>query len=52
MQYSEVRDLFASDFDQVIAACKFWDARVIEDLKEARAHHVAETDFTREVRGK
>jgi len=45
-----VRELFASDFDQVIAACKFWDTRVIEDLKEARAHHVAETDFTREAR--
>ena len=29
VQYAEVRELFASDFDQVIAACKFWDTRVL-----------------------
>ncbi|KAL3907753.1 MAG: hypothetical protein SGPRY_010059 [Prymnesium sp.] len=50
VQYPEVRELFASDFDQVISACKFWDSRVLDDLKEARAHHVAETDFRREAR--
>jgi len=50
VQYSEVRELFASDFDQVIAAAKFWDSRVVADLKEARAHHIAECDFHREAR--
>ena len=50
VQYAEVRSLFASDFDQMISAVRFWDSRVTEDLREARAHHIAETDFCREAR--
>ena len=50
VQYPEVRQLFESDFTQLVGACYFWRPEALNEMREFRRQFMCEFDFRREAR--